>query len=57
MNEIDLIDFRDRLIDQRRLLIGKLSGDFVFEPAFIALLANLQGAIAAVDAEMAEDRT
>jgi hypothetical protein len=56
MTAADLLTLRDVLTIRRRGLIDRIvtAEEGVIEPAFVALLAATQTAIAAVDAELAE---
>lgn len=66
MSDADLLNLRDRLAMQRRVLLdqlaadgagGKGDADHLIEPAFLRLLADLHTTIAAVDAALAESVT
>jgi hypothetical protein len=56
VTEAELITLRDVLTLRRRGLIDRIvtAEEGVIEPAFVALLAATQTAIAAVDAELLE---
>ena len=56
MTAAELLALRGVLADRRRALLDRLAVDAasIIEPAFVALLADTHGAIAAVDAELIE---
>jgi hypothetical protein len=53
-NNVELTALRDVLALRRRGLVDRMATDTsgVLEPAYVTLLADTHGAIAAVDAEM-----
>ena len=50
----DLTDLRARLVERRGKLLARLAGDADIDQGFVAILAEVQGAITAVDAVLAE---
>jgi hypothetical protein len=56
MTDVELLRVRDVLVLRRTALIDRLATDTsgIIEPAYVSLLADTHTAIAAVDAELAE---
>jgi hypothetical protein len=54
MTGVERLTLRDALVRQQSALIGTLCAAAVEEQAFVALLADVETAIAAVDAELTE---